>query len=567
MRVISKPAEGPARTEFSQSSAPLPVNGTGPIRFVRGAIRNSPWVAMAVTAHILGITVLSVMYVTTKKETPAEAPGVVTVKTKGPPEESVEEVKPIELVPRGGVPPASTAQEEGVANVNEVVVPEAEAGRPGEITPETDPDKEPGIFNPDPDAKPNLPSGSTGGTPIGVGRFGHHGSGQASAFVSRFAGGGGLGGGGLGQNGKNGVGGKFDPKKTPDTAVFAALQWLKHHQSPDGRWDGAGFDAQCRMNRCDGPGDSAFSTGVTGLSLLAFLGAGETHQTGSCRATVKSGLKWLRDVQDSEGCFGPRTSQHFLYNHACATLAMTEAFGMTGSSAFKAPAQNGIGFILKAKNPYLAWRYNFPADGDNDTSVTGWMVMALKSAKLSGLDIETSAVKDAIAWVEKMTEPEFGRTGYQQRGGPPARTNEAAAKFPNSKSEAMTAVGLTVRIFGGHDIKSDEMIGKGADLLAKCLPKWDVDQGTIDFYYWYYGSLAMFQVGGERWNKWNAAMKTSLLDHQRLEKDRCEYGSWDPIDPWSGEGGRVYATAINCLTMEVYYRYPLLGVRSENTNK
>jgi hypothetical protein len=71
-------------------------------------------------------------------------------------------------------------------------------------------------------------------------------------------------------------------------------------------------------------------------------------------------------------------------------------------------------------------------------------------------------------------------------------------------------VGLTVRIFGGHDLKTDEFIGKGADLLGKCLPKWDVDQGTIDYYYCYYGSLAMFQVGGERWKKWNESMKTAL---------------------------------------------------------
>jgi hypothetical protein len=62
---------------------------------------------------------------------------------------------------------------------------------------------------------------------------------------------------------------------------------------------------------------------------------------------------------------------------------------------------------------------------------------------------------------------------------------------------------------------------------------------------------------------WNESMKAALIAHQRLEKDRDEFGSWDPIDPWSGEGGRVYATALNCLTMEVYYRYPVLGVRSE----
>jgi len=567
MRVILKAVEGQAskretvRPQFVAPAAPISVNGAGPVRFIRGAIRNSPWVVMAVTAHVLGITVLSVMYVTTHREPSVDTRRMVAKLVDATKEEEpVLDEKTIVTVDRTGAPPAVTEKDVGTVNLQDVVIPDAAPGARGPKFEGKD-DADPGPDNPDPEAPYSLPPGATGGTPIGVHGPGHVGNG-ASPWVGRQLGGGGHGKGGRGDGGGGGPGGPLS-KKDPDSAVFAALKWLKNHQSPDGRWDGGGFDVQCKLNRSDGPGDSAFSTGVTGLSLLAFLGAGETHQTGSCRTTVKNGLKWLRDVQDSEGCFGPRTSQHFLYNHACAALAMTEAYGMTGSGAFKAPAQNGVGFILKARNPYLAWRYNFPADGENDTSVTGWMVMALKSAKLSGLDIETGAVKDAISWVDKMTEPEFGRTGYQQRGGPPARTNEAMAKFPAGKSESLTEVGLTVRIFGGHDVKSDEMIGKGADLLAKCLPKWDVDQGTIDFYYWYYGSLAMFQVGGERWNKWNAAMKTSLLDHQRLEKDRCEYGSWDPIDPWSSEGGRVYATAMNCLTMEVYYRYPLLGVRSE----
>ena len=35
----------------------------------------------------------------------------------------------------------------------------------------------------------------------------------------------------------------------------------------------------------------------------------------------------------------------------------------------------------------------------------------------------------------------------------------------------------------------------------------------------------------------------------------CANGSWDPVDRWGFEGGRVYATAINALTLEVYYRY------------
>jgi hypothetical protein len=559
MRAIPKPVPGPARPVVA---APPPVNGTGPIRFIRGAIRNSPWVVIAVTAHAVAIAVLSVIYVKTHEPTPPSDRVLKVSLPQRAEEEQLPEQKTPDFIEWDKIPAAPSAAEAGPPNPDEIVTDDL-AGRPGEVTQMKDPNLAPGIKNEFPE-EPDAPSGPSGGTPIGVGRFGHPGTGAPSTSVGLFAGRNGPGGGGVGQDGKGGRGGR-PPFVTPqiDSSVLAALQWLKNHQSSDGHWSCAGFDAMCKANRCDGAGDPTYDVGVTGLSLLAFLGAGETHVVGSCRDTVKNGLRYLRSVQDSEGCFGPRTSQHFLYNHACASLAMVEAYGMTGSQFFKDPAQRSIAFILHARNPYLAWRYSAPADGDNDTSVTGWMVMALKSAKLSGLDAEKQPVADAISWVEKMTEPEFGRTGYQQRGGAPARTNEAMAKFPAAKSESLTAVGMTIRIFGGRDLKSDEMIGKGADLLVKCLPKWDADQGSIDFYYWYYGSLAMFQVGGERWKKWNESMKSALLAHQRLEKERDEYGSWDPLDPWSGEGGRVYSTALNCLTMEVYYRYPVLGVRSE----
>jgi hypothetical protein len=237
---------------------------------------------------------------------------------------------------------------------------------------------------------------------------------------------------------------------------------------------------------------------------------------------------------------------------------------MTQSHVFQDSAQRGINFVHQSQNPYLAWRYGV-RDGDNDTSVTGWMVMALKSGVMSGLEVDKGAFAGAYGWVEKMTDPEFGKTGYQQRGGPAARTVATQQKFPAGNSESLTAVGVLVRIFSGKSSKDDPMIQKGADLMLRQPPRWDTDAGTIDFYYWYYGTLAMFQVGQDHWRKWNDAMKTAIVDHQRLEKDRCEFGSWDPEDPWSPEGGRVYATALNCLCTEVYYRYGrVFGTSSED---
>ena len=62
-------------------------------------------------------------------------------------------------------------------------------------------------------------------------------------------------------------------------------------------------------------------------------------------------------------------------------------------------------------------------------------------------------------------------------------------------------------------------------------------------------------------------MSKTLLDNQRgyHAKDRAkgftnkdildEHGSWDPVGAWGSAGGRVYATAINCLTLQVWTRY------------
>jgi hypothetical protein len=74
-------------------------------------------------------------------------------------------------------------------------------------------------------------------------------------------------------------------------------------------------------------------------------------------------------------------------------------------------------------------------------------------------------------------------------------------------------------------------------------------------YYWYYGSLAMFQVGGTAWNKWKKAMVPTVVQSQHADGSGRRTGSWDPIGPWGADGGRVYATALQVMCLEVFYRY------------
>ncbi len=74
-------------------------------------------------------------------------------------------------------------------------------------------------------------------------------------------------------------------------------------------------------------------------------------------------------------------------------------------------------------------------------------------------------------------------------------------------------------------------------------------------------ALTPIRVGGEPWNKWNKAMQTAIVDTQRKDTDFCMYkGSWDPLDPWAEDGGRVYSTAALAMCLEVYYRYPRVAL-------
>jgi len=349
-----------------------------------------------------------------------------------------------------------------------------------------------------------------------------------------------------------------------ESAVTAALRWLARHQNVDGSWSAEGFSHKCVNGKCSGTGERDYDVGVTSLSLLAFLGAGYTQvskdelvdpavpgQTLRFGDVVKRALQWLIAQQDPEGCVGER-GQKYMYNHAVAALALSEAYGMTVSVPLRDPAQKAIAFLAAAQNPGKGWRYS-ARSGDNDTSVTGWAVMAFKSADLSGLDYPKAAFDGALAWLNEATEQNgYYRSGYNQAGTGKVYVPGKNEQFQHH--ESMSAVAVMSRIFIQ---KKREPALTAVNLLVSDLPAWKA--GQVDFYYWYYSSLALFQYDGPKgpfWMKWNEPMKNALVPTQKTEKSGCENGSWDPsVDRWGFEGGRVYAAAINCLTLEVYYRY------------
>src|SRR5262245_7960450 len=85
MRVIPQPDTGPVRPE----AAPHLRNGPAPIRFIREAVRNSPWIVIAATAHIIGIAALSVVYVKSHEKTEIDTATGLRITNAKPVEEDV----------------------------------------------------------------------------------------------------------------------------------------------------------------------------------------------------------------------------------------------------------------------------------------------------------------------------------------------------------------------------------------------------------------------------------------------------------------------------------------------
>ncbi len=188
---------------------------------------------------------------------------------------------------------------------------------------------------------------------------------------------------------------------------------------------------------------------------------------------------------------------------------------------------------------------------DIKENVTSWCVMALKSAQTAKLKVPRNALEGALNWIDSVTDNHH-RTGYQQKGD--HRTYPISTdNF--TRLETMTAAGMISKICAGVH-RSDPKLRESAELLLKKLPTWGKDKrgrSLIDFYYWYYGTLAMYQMGDNYWRSWNNKMKTTLIYNQ--DKD----GSWDIVDPYSkAVAGRVYSTALNVLSLQIYYRYPLM---------
>ncbi len=240
-----------------------------------------------------------------------------------------------------------------------------------------------------------------------------------------------------------------------------------------------------------------------------------------------------------------------MYGHGIATLFLSEVSGMVGPERQKKIDQalpKALRVILAAQKVRKnrgedrgGWRYE-PTTDSSDISVTGWQVMALRSARLNGAPVPGSAIKDAIAFIDRCKSPYkdggfFYAPPRWYKGGHPYRHG---TWFNGPSMPARTGAALLCRELGGHH--GDDVNRRAGDFILKDVKRNGFIKDGSHEYATYYCSQGMFQLGGKYWETFAPAMYDDLLRKQK------------PNGAWSTNQGEVYPTAMYVLALTVSYR-------------
>lgn len=336
-----------------------------------------------------------------------------------------------------------------------------------------------------------------------------------------------------------------------EAAVQAGLNWLARHQANDGHWsDGQKCEAggPCQNVTFGVPladtGLAIFGQSLTlgapvaetGMAILAFQAGGHySFNKQKYSENVTRGLDWLVEKQQADGRLFGGQALYGWYEHGIATFALAEACAVAVANKqvpdprYLDAAKRAIKFIEIHQYNKGGWRYWQDADGLGDTSVSGWQMLALKSAQEAKITVSPKTMTRATQFFAACGDPKTGQTGYQHRG---------------TGTDLTTAVGLIVQEFIVKKPKSP------LALKAVKFLRHRADQGigqTGDFYTLYNSTLAMFLAGGDDWKDWNRHVRDAVV--KRQETVGCARGSWNHTYH------RTLDTAWAVLTLEVYYRY------------
>jgi hypothetical protein len=341
-----------------------------------------------------------------------------------------------------------------------------------------------------------------------------------------------------------------------EAAVMRGLSWLAAHQHEDGSWPLDSYDKD--ITGCDCRTDAEkkvikSDTAGTAFGLLPFLGAGvgpgrspeEPAELAEYEKVVKRGIEFLVSKQAiSKEPTKDGALDSNMYAHAVCTIALCEAYGLSaygerGDERLRIPAQRAIKYIAQSQHKEGGWRYSPKQAGD--MSATGWMFLAIRSAQLSGIALERTPLVRAERFVNSCA------------AGPEDAKDSRYAYLPGAEPRlSLSAAGLLTREYLGWKKDNADLLAGCKYLMENLPPESGTNLGAI--YYFYYATQVLHHMEGADFDLWNYRMREHLLRSQ--EKEGHKAGSWNPQGTdWGGAGGRLYATSLALMTLEVYYRH------------
>jgi len=322
-----------------------------------------------------------------------------------------------------------------------------------------------------------------------------------------------------------------------DRAVDWALKFLERDQATNPARDGSFSGAQGKTNA------------VVGLAGMAFLSKGYTPGRGPYGRVVNRCIDYVLATPVKNGYLGVRGGR--MYGHGIATLFLSEVSGMVDperQTKIDAVLPKALKVTLDAqsRNRMGAWRYE-PTSTDADISVTGWHLMALRSARLNGAPVPKAAIDRAVGFINACRGRNLrlmdGARSSDDGGywyHPPQWYSRRGYWIGGPSTAARTGGALLCReLSGRHD---DAINRKAGDFILRNVKAHGFIKDGFHAYATYYCSQGMFQLGGHYWERFGEAMYKYLLPAQQTN------GSW------RSARGTTYATAMYVLALTVSYR-------------
>ena len=275
-------------------------------------------------------------------------------------------------------------------------------------------------------------------------------------------------------------------QETQDS-IDRGLGWLAKRQNQDGSFGSGGY---------------AGNIAVTGLAGLAFMTAGHMPGEGPYGDTVDRAIAYVLENTNTSGFIESRQSGTHgpMYGHGFGCLFLAEAYGMTLRPEIREKLKKSVLLIISSQNREGGWRYQ-PAPNDADLSVTVCQIMALRAARNAGIAVPKEVVDRCTLYVRRCQNADGGFM-YMSHGGSSAPPRSAAGVV------ALNSAG----VYEGKEIE------KGLEYLMQNALPLPATRGARRqshyFYGHYYAVQAMWQAGGDYWDKWYPAIREELLRSQ-----------------------------------------------------